>query len=158
MAWVDPRSWSAGDAITAARLNDISDALNWLLNMSRIHVKESTGSYTTTSASYTAVGAHYTVAATVHGGVAVVVVSACMGNSGGAAYPYFLEVDVDGTGYQLWTGGSYLSSLAQFYSTVVITGLSDASHTFSLKYKIAGGDTLTIAKTYLPLAFDVIGY
>jgi len=151
MGWTTPRTWATGELVTAVLLNEqMRDNLSYLHVPNHFEVQETTGTYATTSATLVAVHANYTKNITLSGGHLLVGVVAYMATSVPGTGTGQLVIDVDGTPYVVANLTSAYKPI-QVGWTYLITGLSAASHTVTLKYQSDGTRTLTIDKAGWPL-------
>lgn len=152
-AWTAPHTWAVAERVTAALLNThLRDNLSYLLTPNEFVVTAATGTFTTTSTSYTNVDATFSKTIVMNGGHLLVGMRGVMYNSANGN-TMTLAVDVDGTQY-VGVTNQYSSTSAVSYTdfTMLIPGLSAASHVVSLVWKTTAG-TATMDKTYSPLEF-----
>lgn len=143
--WVSARTWSSGELVTASIMNaHVRDQLNAVKTPASFYCVVNEGAdYTTTSATFadvdaTDLGATFTTA----GGLLFVCFSGCGGHVGNGRI--FLDVVVDGTRYggddgiiQVREPATPVTALNLSFS-IVIAGLSAASHVIKLQWKTSG--------------------
>lgn len=150
MAWNGTKVFTPGEALLAADLNDyVSENLDYLLVPNKVEVRQSTGTFTTTSTSLVAINAAYTVNIDLHGGHLLVGMS---GNFTKSAGEIEVVIDVNGTPYSC--GYSVATTVVDPGYTMnfstLIGGLAAGTYTITLKWKVASG-TATTTKTVVPL-------
>lgn len=145
MTWVEPKTWSVDELVTASNLNThLKGNLNALKNPpTDEYVCDESNYYTTTSTSFVNVdGTNLSLTITTTGGDVMVGFNASFYNNASTAI--HLDVDVDGAreagddgivhinepAAPFWIPGSFVR---------LITGLSAGSHTFKLQWKVSGG-------------------
>jgi len=147
MAWTTPKTWAA-EPLTSSDLNTyVRDNQNHVYN--RIenndeYTANEVSNYTTTSTSFVDVDAtNLSLTITTNGGN-VLAGFAGAGWLSSASESIWLELDIDGSP---WAGDdgimrvrfdniNYIKNLS---FVVMVTGLSTASHTFKLQWKVDGG-------------------
>jgi hypothetical protein len=139
MAWTAPTTRATDDLINASIWNtDVVDNLAFLKNPTS-GVATLTTQLTTTSTSFTdATGLSVTM--TTSGGNVMCVFNASVGNNG--ASQNIFTLDVDGTDQGATDGllsvtASAIAANASF--VYVVTGLSAASHTIKVQWRVSGG-------------------
>ena len=167
MAWTTPRTWVAGEVVTASQLNaHVRDNLNFLLNgriLSYI-VRAGSSDYTTTSTSFTPVDTtNLRITATPNSGRVVLVATGHWKHSSstGKLYGDFI---LDAAGAATRVGGTdglalqVMSSVGAAWPFMLIglfTGLSVASHTFDLAWK-TDSNTATMENNPSPIVFGAL--
>lgn len=148
MAWTDPKTWTAA-LVTVNDLNThIRDNLNWLKAPTSGRVTLANAISTTSTSWADATGLSVTM--TTNGGNVVVIFTGMATHSGGVTqHPYF-DLDVDGAS-QGGTDGivakSNTGTVGDNVSfTWVVTGLSAASHTFKIRWKVTSGTGTLLAE------------
>lgn len=149
MAYTSPRTWVAGETVTAALLNThLRDNLIALKDppTDSYNVNEASD-YNTTSTTFVDIDAtDLALTITTTGGDVLVGFSGSIEENTGALEFVYLDVAVDGTRRGGDDGilmiGNTVSTEPQVMSFVyLVTGLSAGSHTFKLQWKVsAGGD------------------
>ncbi len=147
MAWTLPRSWVAGELITATIMNEqIRDNMDALKDPPS-EVDPGTGStdYTTTSATFVDIDStDFTITLATTGGDVFVFISGGWNNSAGEMYVDIVSDAVslsrDGDGFSKPTGSSGAGT-AHAMIPFLETGLSSGSHTYKPQWKISGGNT-----------------
>lgn len=144
-SWVSPRTWTAGELITATIMNaHLRDQLTALKNRAYgVCDIDEASNYTTTSTSFTDVDAtNLSITVVTGGGVMEVIFDGVVDNSG-ASYNY-MNVDIDGSpmvandGINATQEGAAGERQIFSFNRRVI-GLSAGSHTFKLQWKVSGG-------------------
>jgi hypothetical protein len=143
MAWTTPKTdWVAGDAVTAALMNNIGNNLAALkAPPSSAYVVDESGSYTTTSASFVNVDAtNLSLTITTTGGDVMVHFHGVTDHDSASGITY-LDVDVDGARTAGDDGicGQFGTNESTVSFTRLISGLSAGSHTFKLQWKVSAG-------------------
>jgi len=156
MAWSTPRTWVAGEIVTAANLNTyVSDNLTYIKDRldgtAKQYIRTATN-YTTTSTSLVDVdGTNLALTFTTDGGDVMVTFAGYISN--GNNVDTTIGVDVDSTDYEIivdqTNNGADKANVSFVY---IFTGLSAASHTFKLRWKTSSGTATLVAGTTL---FDV---
>lgn len=144
MAWASMTDLSTGDLVTESHMDVIRGNIEYLLNPNNDRIlRDNSGNYTTTSGSFVDVDATNLAATiTTFGGPVLVIVSAVVDHSAASAI-VSMDVDVDGSRlggaegmiWQQWDGATREHN---FSISVLVTGLSAASHTFKLQWKTSG--------------------
>lgn len=144
MAWTTPKTWTAA-LVTVAELNaHVRDNLAWL-KAPTSGVATLAAQITTTSTSFTdATGLSVTM--TTSGGNVMCLFTGCVSNSG--ANQTILTLDADGDAQGATDGlmtvtANAVSTSASF--VYVITGLSAASHTFKIRWRVNSGTATLFA-------------
>lgn len=143
MVWTTPQTWTAA-LVTVAEFNEqIRDNLDALKDPPSDKYLVNEGSdYSTSSTSYVNVDAtDLALTITTFGGDIVVHFHGTVNNSGAGSY---FDVDVDGVRYGGDDGiirviGGIGSQTSATSFTILIEGLSAASHTFTLQWRVVGG-------------------
>lgn len=144
-SWVSPRTWTAGELVTATIMNaHVRDQLTALKSPAYFRcVIDEASNYTTTSTSFTDVDATNLSATITTAGGNVLVGFTCVVDNNGANYNY-LNLDVDGAtvvgddGLVVTQEGA-AGERQQAVFTFLVTGLSAGSHTFKLQWKVSAG-------------------
>ena len=143
MAWTTPKTWSS-EPLTSNDLNtyirDNQNEIKSRLDNQASYQPDELTDYTTTSASFVAVDtSNLALSATTTGGQVLCWFSGVATHSGSSNRVYF-DVEVDGTRFGLDDGiicirpsGANAPECASFL--ILITGLSNGSHTFKLMWK-----------------------
>lgn len=137
MAWTNPKTWATNELVTAANLNThLRDNLLYLLNPNGFFT-QSTGTFTTTSATDVTVNAALSTTITTYGGDILL----------GASFR--LEATTTTDVYISHDGANNIRivriSAAGYYAgTVLKRGIAAGSHSFQLRWNIAGGLTATM--------------
>lgn len=148
MAWTAPITWTAGQIVSASDLNaQIRDNSLYLFSgrPGNLIKRDNNASYTTTSATFVDVDAtnlkpSYSIAS----GKALVTFSGVLFEGAIASYIASMDFTVDGTRH----GSAGLDGLLTVNVSnerkpvgwsVIVTGLSVASHTFGLQYRRQSG-------------------
>ena len=153
--WTAPRTWSTGDALTAALMNEqLRDNLTVLKDPAS-EMSELT-QYSTTSTSWTDVdGTNLSFTITTEGGDVIIGFSGTgQAGAGGQTTAYF-DVDIDGTrmggddGLIFESGNSATNEEMYHNLSFVLLkeGLSAGSHTFKLQWKVSGGTWYLLGNT-----------
>lgn len=151
MTWKGLFSWIAGAPILAQQLIDyVNSNLAYLLNPAMFFVSETSGSYTTTSASLVLVHANYSKTLTTYGGHFLAGVTFRVGTNDVTNGIIELVIDVDGTPYRVYYGVGYGTTMTV---QVLIKDLPAGTHTFSVKFRNNGTHTTTISKDNIPFNF-----
>jgi hypothetical protein len=144
MAYVEPVDFVAGTPLTKAQLDAIQNNIRALKDPPTEDYTANEGAdYSTTSGSFVDVdGTNFSLTATTVGGDVMVGFFGSFKNS--SSFHIFLEVDVDGSPYAgddgITASVAGTSNSAEGLGFVVlIRGLSAASHTFKLQWKVGGG-------------------
>lgn len=148
MAWTDPKTWTAA-LVTVNDLNThIRDNLNWLKAPTSGRVTLANAISTTSTSFVDATG--LTVTMTTSGGNVVVIFTAMANHSGGASQNPFFDLVVDGASQGGTDGITAKSNTATIGDNVsfvwVVTGLSAASHTFKIQWKVGTGTGTLLAE------------
>lgn len=149
-SWVTPRTWAAGELVTASLLNDhVRDQLNALKSPAyfRCYIDEGSDYSIAATTSFTDVDATDLGATITTGGGAMLITF--QGNflySTGTATFLWLSISVDGSTLvtddgivRAVTGNSVLSFPSTF--TWIVPALSAGSHTFRLQWKTGATGT-----------------
>lgn len=157
--WITPRVWVVREAITATKLNEISESLNFLFKTARSIVTQFGGgtNLTSTNTSFAAVDdAQFTLSIDVPEGADVL----CWFNAaaqhslttGSAIFDVLID-DTNyvssGTGTPATTGcfpqrSIQGTSAAYVGGNLIIEGLSAGVHTFKLRWKVITAGTITL--------------
>jgi hypothetical protein len=144
--WTTPKTWAAGELVTAAMLNThLRDNLEYLKTPpADAYILNESGDYSTTSTSFVNVdGTKLALTIATAGGDVLVGFSGIASNTSGGGRVY-LDVEVD----TVRTGGDdglvlITSSSASHAQNItflkLVQGLSAGSHTFKLQYKVSTG-------------------
>lgn len=109
---------------------------------------------TTTSTSFADLTG-VSVTCTVNSGIAIIIVRAAIGNSGGN--DSYLDINIDGAD-QGGTDGLYRAGVRDGGAFVFVkTGLSVASHTFKLRWKASAGTSTAYGSSSYPTSLFVLG-
>jgi hypothetical protein len=145
--WTTPKTWAAGELVTAAMLNThIRDNLEYLKTPpAASYILNESGDYATTSTSFVNVdGTKLALTIATAGGDVLVGFSGTIINTSGTAGHTFFDVEVDTVrtagddGYiAVSPAGAGTRSPVTFLK--LIQGLSAGSHTFKLQWKVAAG-------------------
>jgi hypothetical protein len=143
MAWTTPATWTPGQLVAASDLNThLRDNLLYLFNgrPKSVIKRDNNANYSTSSTTFVDVDAtNLAISLAIASGNALVGFMAVTSNN------VQLDIDVDGTRYAngaadgLVTGQDASSTRGGQSGCVLVTGLSVASHTFKLKYKVTTG-------------------
>lgn len=157
MAFTTPRTWVAAQIVTADELNiDIRDNMVYLKDridgVAKQFIRTVTD-YTTTSTSLVDIdGTNLSLTFTTDGSD-VLVIFAGYGDNSGTNGEVLVAVKVDSTDFEITSGTSPTGNAAINLGFIYIfTGLSAASHTFIMRWKVAAGTGTITAGTTL---FDV---
>lgn len=148
MAWTGPKTW-AGDLLTSSDFNThIRDNLLWLKSPTSDSVTLANAITTTSTSFVDATG--LTVTMTTSGGNVVVIFTAMASHSGGSTQHPFFDLVVDGASQGGTDGITAKSSTGTVGDNVsfvwVVTGLSSASHTFKIQWKVTSGTGTLLAE------------
>jgi hypothetical protein len=154
MAWVTPRTWLADQKLAAAQMNEISDALNYLLKPNSGVVTVGAGS-SVSSSSQTSWGAvpGLSFNMTTYGGHVLFGMQTYITHSDGSGTnTSYLGVMVDGSFVQaLWHYKTNGDSMAN--AVYLIRNLDPGAHTFALGWRTSL-TTYTITLTHTqPVSF-----
>jgi hypothetical protein len=146
--WTAPRTWSTGELVTAALMNEhIRDNLEFLKGPpSNQYIGNLGADWSTTSTTYALMdNTNLNLSITTVGGDVLIVFAAVSLNSGGIT---FYDVEVDG----VRTGGDdglmgCASTNIRTNATVIklLTGLAAGAHTFKMMHKVSAGTGSTFA-------------
>lgn len=149
--WTSPHTWVDGELVGASGLNThLRDNLNALMNPNNFML-QSNGAFSTTATTFT----NITSTALVVQGGGPVMIGGRMFLNVSNLHSAMLVLDVDGNQSTIFSGFS--NTLVAFNE--LWTGLSVASHTLSLKWKVdAGNQTAFISAvgSTTPLTFFAI--
>ncbi len=159
--WIDPREWVVGEGITATKLNEISESINYVHDKPKsiVTIFGSGADLTTTSTTIVAVDdAQFTLSLQVIAGESVVVALVVDTTGSTTNINPVYDVIIDDTTYVssntatpltagLWT--RYTPTAATSVSglpaaPVIITGLVAGVHTFKLRWKVSAAGTATL--------------
>lgn len=148
MAWTDPKTWTAA-LVTVNDLNThIRDNLNWLKAPTSGQVTLANAITTTSTSWADATGLSVTM--TTNGGNVLVLFTAMATHSGGTANNPYFNLEVDGAGIGGTDGVVAKSNTGTVPDNVsftwVVTGLSAASHTFKIRWKVGTGTGTLLAE------------
>lgn len=162
MAWTTPKTWTAGNTLTAAELNEqVRDNLDFLYNKPGAdYVMDEAVNYTTTSTTFVDVDAsNLALTITTGGGDVLVWLSnaymTCTIRDG-----VHFDIDVDGSRaggddgiakaefITNASGSAGATNYASLSMTYLVTGLAAGSHTFKLQWR----------KSYTGVSFPVTWY
>lgn len=165
MAWTTPRDWTTNELVTATLLNThLRDNLSYLLARPAGSIARVAGSdYSTSSTSWVNIDAtNLSITKTIKSGQALAL-AALWGKCSTGGYRAHFTFAVDSGGqlghatYGLW---NYLINSANAVYPVMLvglfTGLSAASHVFTLQYKAASGVTVYAYSTDTPITFVIL--
>ena len=157
MAWSSPRTWTTGELVTAALMNThIRDNLNALFSPPGTTASITTDITTTSTSFEDATG--LTITFTIAGDSVLLGFVAAISNSSGPTSLTTLTIDIDGTDEGGTEGIMQTESKGQANSpgdasfTWRKTGLSSASHTFKMEWKVSG-NTSTMHATNSEVIF-----
>lgn len=143
--WTAPRTWTAGELVTASMMNGMRDQLNALKTVASFNaVIDEATDYTTTATTFADVDATNLEATIVTGGGLLWVgFNANVGHSANTGRIYFdLLVDGARVGGDDGLGGIYEPQTPvgfwPVHILVAVAGLSAGSHTFKLQWKTSG--------------------
>lgn len=144
--WHTPQTWNTNDLVTATNLNEqLRDNMEWLkAKTSTNRYVDESSDYTTTSTSFVNVdGTNLSLSLTTVGGDVLIGFASAVNYSASGGLIYF-DVEIDGTRFGLNDGivliNSPTANGTMNASFVVLkTGLSAASHTFKLQWKVNSG-------------------
>ena len=155
MAWTTPKTWVAGNTLTAAELNEqVRDNLTFLNSKpSADYVLDEASDYTTTSGTFVDIDStNLSLSITTGGGDVLAWFTAiCYPNTTNSPTHANFDIDVDGSriggddGLQIAIAsgsGTYAYDQRGFFVVRLITGLSAGSHTFTAQWKVASGWTM----------------
>jgi hypothetical protein len=145
--WSAPRTWSVGELVTAALLNQhLRDNLEYLKTPpTALYVVNQSSDYTTTSTSFVNVD-NTNLALTINtsGGDVLIGFFGYISNGGGTIY---LDVELDGV--RIAGDDGLLRGAAaatQHYAFVLLkSGVSVGTHTFKLQWKVNSGTATLFA-------------
>lgn len=152
MAWTAPRTWIAGELVTASLLNThLRDNLNALKAPPTTQVA-ATGTRTTTSGGFVEVDATaFNLSLTTTGGDVLLVLSAAVLSSAAARVNFDVEVDGTRLSDPSTQGAMYLNIAAGQLGSVnlvrLVTGLAAGAHTFDLIWKTNAGTISLIGRS-----------
>lgn len=166
MPFVTVPDFVAGNVVTETQMDTLGGNETYLFNgrPNSVIKRDNGASYTTTSATFTNIdGTNLTVTMTISSGKALVTFQGVCLMTGGTTY---FDFTVDGTRYGS-AGADGLTAITSTSKqsvgfTVVVSGLSDGSHTFTLQWKVTSGQTATlysgngVATEDFIVCFDVI--
>lgn len=154
MAWTAPRTWSTGELVTATIMNThIRDNLDALKDPpTNLYNVDEASNYSTTSTSFADVDSTDLALAITTGGGDVMIGFSCNVVVGAASDKVYFNVMVDGVDDVADDGligiSASVSSVAAPGEPITFTylkqGLSAASHTFKLRWKVDTGTTATL--------------
>lgn len=162
MAWTAPRTWVAGELVTATLLNvHLRDNLDALKAPPTLTYEiNNPSNYTTTSATFTDVDAtNLALAITTTGGDVLCVFQGSLAHSTSTDSVRF-DIAVDGTRKGSTNGlitlrpaNAGTTFAVQFIVVYLVEGLSAGSHTFKLQWQTTGGTATYLTNTMYPQAF-----
>lgn len=139
MAWTDPKTWVAGDALTASLLNtEVKDNLNYLKGVHAEATLNETSDYTTTSTTFVDVDAtegKLQLTVTTNGGDVLVHFHGAYISGATALF----DIKVDGTRDGGNDGYTRIVAQGPLSFTRLITGLAADSHIFKLVWRVVSG-------------------
>jgi len=154
MSWTTPKTWTAGNTLTAAELNEqVRDNLTFLnAKPSDIYVLNEASDYSTTSSTFVDVdGTNLSLSITTGGGDLLVWFSGTVAADAGVPAYIYLDVDVNGSriggddGVVMVasnTGGVISQYQGDKWKNIVLlrllSGLGAGTHTLSLQWKVLG--------------------
>jgi hypothetical protein len=143
MAWTAPKTW-AGDLLATSDFNlHIRDNLLWLKSPTSVSVTLANAITTTSTSWADATGLSVTM--TTNGGNVLVIFTAATKHSADGST--WVDLDVDGAsqggtdGIMFRTG----TGLRNVSFSWVVEGLSAASHTFKIRWKVSAGTATMVA-------------
>jgi hypothetical protein len=147
-SWASPTTWNTGQALIAVDMNaQIRDKLNAVKNLAAFDIViDEASNYSTSSTTFATIGGAELSATITTGGGTVLV-----GFSGEFSFvtqaAFFMDILVDGNRFYGDDGMfSHIINNTQFHHIGFvrpITGLSAASHTFALQWKVTA-NTVTL--------------
>lgn len=154
MAWSLPRTWTDGELVNAAMMNQhVRDNLNYLLAPNVVYVRSAVGALSTTGTTLANLGTAWSQSVTLNGGYlnfgAQLVVSAAAAAAGAAVF----AVSVDGTPYTAFHAVIGAPAVMVTFNQI-LTGIASGAHTVALQWRSTVGTvTASIDPTVVPLIF-----
>jgi hypothetical protein len=149
MAWTTPKTWAAGELLTASDMNTyLRDELNYLASGRPYNASSFTAGASTTSTSYSDTGLSVTLTPAASTRVLIIVSLFAVKNTAGSG---FLRVLRDGAtqignATQVdYNGGSATAIWVPCTFIFVDTGLSLAAHTYALQFKSSDANSFQVA-------------
>ncbi|MBN1679581.1 MAG: hypothetical protein JW966_04765 [Anaerolineae bacterium] len=151
MAWTSPKTWEAGELVTATLFNThLRDNLNALKSPpSQQILRDNSGNYTTTSTSFVAIDSTNLKCTITTNGGDVLVWFVGSFSASVAGYDVGLDIRIDGT---TRLGSDFTWGLAEDYELstnarpitlgpVIVSGLDAGEHSFEIMWRTASGQT-----------------
>lgn len=164
MSWNTLADLTTGQIVTETHMDEIRENIEYLHSPNKDLVEHNEGSdYTTTSTSFVDVDATDLSQTLTTTGGNVLVLCQVVVLSGTAANTYF-DVDIDGTrfgtantlGLATWKVND-ANDFGSITLAFIVDGLSAASHTFKLQWRVSAGTTTMYSTTAnYPVIFHVI--
>jgi hypothetical protein len=124
-------SWNAGDVLTAAKMQQVSDSIAYLLTPNTQYIAETSGTYVTSSTSWVNIGANYAVSLTTHGGHVLLLAAGRATINVGASHYLRVGLSLDGV-VTPFVVGDVLLQFDFFHLWTPDAG----EHTIALQWKV----------------------
>lgn len=169
MAWATVAAFTDSEVVTAARLNQMADNLEYLRNSNEYAFFDGDGpEMTTTSATFVSMGADFEQAAfACTGRPVLVLLQASVRVTGAASEIGNFDIEVDGSRIGHSTEGivsvgretnaGTVVTTPPYYASIgaIITGLSAGNHSFEMHWAVDAGGTLRVGYGNAAIRFYV---